>query len=139
MAHHVYPTPSPPINMNWAATALPATILAVKFLLKLFVDRSATSADVVSAILALPVDIVFLAASLVAGYAISEPSRAGHGLILFTSSIGVSVLVVVLWRRCDKLFVADRLWSTSLLATLNFVICGTALVAAVQLLTPSLP
>lgn len=89
--------------MPWIEIALPGTLLFTKFLLKLFVDRSATLPDMVSAVLALPVDIVFLAASLLAGYAIST-TNPKNGLLLFAGCICLSLLIVVLWRRCEKQF-----------------------------------
>jgi hypothetical protein len=118
--------------MSWIQIALPGTILALKFLLKLFVDKSATWTDGVSAVLALPVDVLFLAASLVAALVIASPDRAKEGLILFIVFVGLAVLAVVLWRRSDRLFVADRHMWCALAATVNFLISFGALVAAVQ-------
>ena len=118
--------------MAWIEIALPGTILVLKFLLKLFVDKSATWADGVSAVLALPVDVLFLATSLVAAMVIASPDHARDGLILFIVFVALAVLAVVLWRRSDKLFVDDRHGWCAFAATVNFLISFGALVTAVK-------
>src|SRR5690348_2591261 len=84
-------------HINHLQVTLPATLIVVAFLLKLFVDRLASVADVISAVLELPVDVAFLATTLVAGFAIARPSDAGLGVSLFTMYIAAAIVVVVLW------------------------------------------
>lgn len=105
--------------MPWIEIALPGVLLLAKFLLKLVVDRSATLPDFISAILALPVDIVFLSASLLAGYVISSPANVKEGLILFIGCICLSLVIVFLWRRSDGLFAKDRYLVAGTLGLLN--------------------
>ena len=50
---------------------LPGCILVLAFVLKLFVDRVAGVPDFIAALIELPVDIAFLAISLVAAFTIS--------------------------------------------------------------------
>lgn len=121
--------------MPWIEIGLPGTILGVKFLLKLFVDRTATVVDCVSAVIALPVDVLFLAVSLIAGFTLADPQHAKEGLLLFDIFLGLAVLTVVLWRRADSLFVSDRLVWTAVVALLNFGISVSALFIAVGHLT----
>jgi hypothetical protein len=118
--------------MSWIEIALPGTILFVKFLLKLFVDKSATLPDAVGAVLALPVDIIFLAIALIAGFTIGNPLHAKEGLLLFAIFLGVSILNVFLWRRSDSSFVSDRHARTVFLALANFLISSWALVSTVN-------
>jgi hypothetical protein len=121
--------------MPWIEIALPGTLLLAKFLLKLVVDRSATLPDIISAILALPVDIVFLSASLLAGYAISSSTNVKSGLILFTTCLCLSILIVVIWRRSESQFERDHYWRTGALGLVNIAISGSTLVFALNLLS----
>jgi hypothetical protein len=121
--------------MPWIEIALPGSLLFTKFLLKLFVDRSATLPDMVSAILALPVDIVFLAASLLAGYTITTSANPKDGLLLFTGCICIALLIVVIWRRCEKQFSQDSYVSTALLGLINIALSGFTLVYSLNLLS----
>ncbi len=118
--------------MTFIDVALPGTILSVKVLLKLFVDRSVTSADCVGAILALPVDVVFLAVSLITGVAIASPDQTKAGFLIFGLCVAVAILTVVLWRRSDSLFVRNRYGWCAANAILNLVISFGALLAAIQ-------
>ena len=121
--------------MLWIEIALPGVLLLTKFLLKLVVDRSATLPDLVSAVLALPVDIVFLSASLLAGYAISSTTNVKHGLPLFIACLCLSLLIVLVWRRSEEQFTRDKYWSTAILGLMNIVISGTTLVYSLSLLS----
>jgi len=122
--------------MPWIEIALPGVLLFVKFLLKLFVDRSATLPDFISATLALPVDIVFLSASLLAGYIItSSPGSIKVGLILFLCCIGLSLLIVFIWRRSDQLFTTDRYKTAAACCILNFSAACATLIFSLSLLT----
>lgn len=115
--------------------ALPGVLLLTKFLLKLVVDRSATLPDLVSAVLALPVDIVFLSASLLAGYAISSPSNVKQGLLLFAGCLCLSLLIVLVWRRSEGQFTRDKYWGTAALGLVNILMSGATLVFSLTLLS----
>lgn len=119
----------------WVDIALPGTLLLTKFLLKLVVDRSATFADMTSALLALPVDMVFLSASLLAAYAISPGTAGKEGLTYFAVCLCLSILIVVLWRRSENHFGKDHYWRTGALAFVNIVVSASTLVFAVNLLS----
>ena len=120
--------------MPWIEIALPGALLLAKFLLKLIVDRSATLPDFISAILALPVDIVFLSASLLAGYAISSPHNVKEGLVLFIGCICLSLVIVFIWRRSDGQFTRDRYLAAATLGLLNVAAATATLVYSLSLL-----
>ena len=121
--------------MPWIEIALPGVLLLAKFLLKLVVDRSASLPDFISAILALPVDIVFLSASLLAGHVISSPDNVKEGLILFTGCICLSLVIVLIWRRSEGQFTKDKPLAAATLGLINIGAATTTLVYSLSLLT----
>ncbi len=125
--------------MNALEILLPGAILVLAFVFKLFVDRIATAPDFIKALLELPVDIAFLAISLVAAFTISNRSRAAEGLFAFVIYVVVAVLAVVLWRRSLSLFDADNHWSLAGVAILGYCICVFGLIYAVKLVTGAAP
>jgi hypothetical protein len=121
--------------MPWIEFALPGLLLLAKFVVKLVVDRSATLPDFISAILALPVDIVFLSASLLAGHVISSPGNVKEGLVLFLGCICLSLIIVFLWRRSDGQFTKDRYFCAAALGLINVGTATGTLVYSLSLLT----
>jgi len=121
--------------MPWIEIALPGVLMLAKFLVKLVVDRSATLPDFISAILALPVDIVFLSASLLAGHVISSPNNLKEGLVLFMGCICLSIVIVFLWRRSDGQFTKDRYLAAASCGLLNIGTATATLVYSLSLLT----
>lgn len=121
--------------MGWIEFALPGALLLTKFLLKLFVDRAATAADAISAVLALPVDIVFLAASLLAAYALTSSENLSFGLVLCLLCICLSLLVVVLWRRSETQFTRDQRWRSFGIGLCNILLSASALIYSMNLLS----
>ena len=115
--------------------ALPGCLLFAKILVKLFVDRSPTLPDLISAVLALPVDIVFLSASLLAGYILSTSGNVKEGLILFMGCICLSLIIVSLWRRSDGQFTKDRYMAAAACGILNFGAASATLIYSLSLLT----
>lgn len=121
--------------MPWIEIALPGALLLAKFLVKLFVDRSATLPDLISAVLALPVDIVFLSASLLAGHILSTSGNVKEGLVLFMGCICLSLVIVFLWRRSDGQFTKDRYIVAAACGILNFGAASATLLYSLSLLT----
>ena len=115
--------------------ALPASLLALAFLLKLLIDRTATLPYFIQAILELPVDIAFLATSFIVAFTISTPEMVKEGLFAFAIYIICSVIVVLLWRRSVRLFESEYLKTSFALATVNYMICITGLVLGVAFVT----
>jgi hypothetical protein len=117
---------------------LPAAILLMAFLLKLFIDRTASNPDIIQALLELPVDVTFLAISLIAGFTISTPSRIQDGLLHFVIYLAGAILIVVLWRRSIRYFDSKRIFPTTIISILNFFLCIYGLLKAINLLTEAL-
>lgn len=114
---------------------LPSILLFMAFVLKLVVDQKAELPDLIRAVLALPVDIVFLATSLVVGFTIASPQRLNQGIPLFTGYLLVAVVHVLLWRRSERLFLADNFRWTIILSLVNYILCSIGLFYAVQLVS----
>lgn len=123
--------------MNVLEIALPGTILLLSFLLKLFIDRTATVPDFISSIFELPVDVAFLATSLVAAFTLSmsDKVRVGEGLVSFVIYVVGSIFIVVFWRRSHRLFLSDKIWSSFFITVLGYILCGYGLVHAISIVT----
>jgi|TARA_B100000315_G_scaffold214055_1_gene212351 hypothetical protein len=121
--------------MTFLEITLPGSILILAFVLKLFIDRTATAPELIAAMFELPVDIAFLATTLVAAFIISDQSGAGRGLVAFVIYVIGAVVVVVLWRRSHSLFIADRLWPAFGLSIIGYGLCAFGLFHAVGLLS----
>lgn len=121
--------------MLWIEIALPGVLMLAKFLVKLVVDRSATVPDFISATLALPVDIVFLSASLLAAHIISSPGNPKEGLALFMACICLSIVIVVLWRRSDGQFAKAKYVTAAMVGLLNIGASTSTLFYSLSLLT----
>lgn len=117
--------------MPWIQAGLPGSLLGIKFLLKLFVGQSPTRVNLIEAIIALPVDVVFLAASLLAGFVLAVPQHARESLTLFAALIAMGILAVYLSRQSNALFTRDKLLASTALAILNFIASASCLVIAV--------
>lgn len=120
--------------MNAELWLVPAGIILAKFLFKLFIDRRIDSADFIAGLVALPVDIAFLAASLIAALTIVDAAHAklGVGILLLTLCGGV--VVIALWRRTEALFDKDKHIWTAVLCIGNYFISLVGAVYAVELL-----
>ncbi|MFY3705919.1 hypothetical protein ACOTD8_20340 [Achromobacter dolens] len=121
--------------MPWIEIALPGVLLLVKFFVKLTVDRSASLPDFISAMLALPVDVVFLSASLTAAHVISSPHSLKEGVPIFAACLGLSLLIVFIWRRSESQFTKDRYATAGSLGLFNVLLSSCALIYSLSLLT----
>jgi hypothetical protein len=121
--------------MPWIEIALPGSLLLLKFLLKLIVDRNATLPDFVSAILALPVDIVFLSAALLASHVISNPAWGRDGLFKFMTCLLLSLIIVFVWRRSEANFTVDKHLTAISLGFFNIMVSAATLIYSLNLLS----
>ena len=101
--------------MNQLEIILPIALLALEFVLKLFIDRSATLPVLIRSVLELPVDISFLATSLIVAFTILSPSNSEEGLVRFVIYLIGTVLVIFGWRRSVAFFEQDHRWRAALL------------------------
>lgn len=120
------------LSVTWT---LPAIMLLLVFLLKLFLDRSANTADIVQGVLELPVEISFLSVSFIAAFILSKAGNVDGGLLCFISYIVISIVVIVLWRRSNRAFLEDKLVRSSIMAVVNYGASLAILVQAIRLLS----
>jgi hypothetical protein len=114
---------------------MPIAVLVLSFLSKLFIDRSTTMPQTIESILEFPVDITFLAISLIVGFTISPTGNPRDGMAWFALYMIFAILIVFLWRRSVKCF--DNGWSWWLLfcAIINYPLAIYALINAIQLVS----
>jgi hypothetical protein len=121
--------------MSWLEIALPGSLLFLKFLMKLFVDRNANFSDLMSAICNLPTDIVFMGASLLAGAMIASKVDIKTGLVLILGQFCTALVISFLARRSDKLFSADFYIRSAFLIILNLAVSLGTLIFVVNQIT----
>ena len=119
---------------NLIPYVLPIILLILSFLLKLFIDRTVSLPSFISALLELPVDIMFLGLSFIAAFTITYKEKAGIGLLLFLTYLIIAILIIFCWRRAIKAFEASKLSISSLLGILNFLISIPALIFSIILI-----
>lgn len=113
---------------------LPCAIIGLAFVLKLTVDRSTTTPDLITSILELPVDIMFLAISLMVGLVIAPTDSENHFAIYLLVLIILAVLVVLFWRKAAKLYEANAIWWTILPAFAAYAISVTSVFLTVRMI-----
>ncbi len=114
---------------------LPAIVLLLSFLMKLFVDRTATIPLAIETTYDLPIDIVFLGLTFCAAFAITNPDHIGPGLVHFSIYICIAVVSIVLSRRSNKLFDESQIGASVIAFLLNFTIAAIALVESIELVS----
>ena len=112
---------------------LPVALLFLAFILKLSIDRSIQTANMIESICELPVDMIFLAISFLVAYTISTQSNPSNGLFYTISFIGLAVINVILWRKSLKLYDNRNKWWI-LLFFLNVVISSWAILQSMTVL-----
>jgi len=112
---------------------MPTIVLGLSFMLKLFIDRSTTMPQAIESTLELPVDITFLAISLVVGFTISPTGNPREGMVWFAFYMFAAVFIVFLWRRSIRSFDVGHVGSVVLLAGVNYAMAIFALVNSIGL------
>lgn len=112
---------------------MPVIILVVSFLLKLLIDRSITLNDLIVSGLELPVDILFVALSLIVGFTLAPNNDVKEGLLWFSSYIAIGVFIVFLWRRSTALYTQQK--NYYIFALLNYIFSLSAIVISINLIT----
>jgi len=111
--------------------ALPASLMVLAFLLKLFIDRSTTAPVLIKSLYELPVDMAFLAMSLIVAFTIGSKDNPSKGLLYFILYTVGAIFVVFLWRRSIKYFEENKNTISGFLAALNY--SGTLLGAYISI------
>lgn len=112
---------------------LPVSLLFLAFILKLSIDRSIETPNMIQSICELPVDMIFLAISFLVAYTISNPSNPNNGLFYTISFIGLAVINVILWRKSLKLYDNGN-WRWILLFLLNTTLSVLAIIQSMTVL-----
>jgi len=120
--------------MEHCEIILPISILFLAFMLKLFIDRSAEAPLIVKSLYELPVDIIFLTVSLLAGLTITKKPDNSHELTTLVIFIIVAIINVIIWRRAIKLFEDNYKWWSIVPTVLNYCITIFCLITTINLL-----
>ncbi|MBY6135130.1 hypothetical protein KUV61_04775 [Nocardioides marinus] len=113
---------------------LPISVIALAFTVKLFVDRSTSLPDFVASILELPVDIMFLAISLMVGLAIASADGENEHTIYLILLIILAIIVVGLWRKSAMFFENEHFKMSVGLAVASYTISVTSVVATIKMI-----
>ncbi|MNL34636.1 hypothetical protein D3C87_1566190 [compost metagenome] len=111
---------------------LPGVVLVLSFLMKVVVDRQASIPDFIHSSLELPVDIIFLAISMMIAFIISPQGDKTVGLTLLLVYVCVGIVAVVLWRRSSFYFAGKKHIPTFCWAGINYVITFWIIVNAIE-------
>ncbi len=112
---------------------IPFVLLAIGFLLKLFIGRSWDTATALQSMCELPVDIVLLALSFVVAFTISKVNDQSLGLSYCLLGILVTIIIVSLWRFSLNLFMKkNQFWI--LLFSLNFFVASYSIRESIKLI-----
>jgi len=114
---------------------LPLCILALSFILKLVVDRTAKVPDLINALFELPVDIALLATTLIAATAMAKTSHASDGLIDFGFYIVGTIVTVVTWRRSVFFFEKDKSGLAIFVSAVGYLLCLYGLYHAIEIVS----
>lgn len=102
---------------------LPVTVLLLAFVLKLAIDRTVKTPNLIQALCELPVDIVFLSLSFLIAYTISIDSNVNTGLLYTLTFILLSPIIVILWRKTLTLYeMKNKFWVLLLFLNLTLSI-----------------
>lgn len=117
-------------NIN---TILPIALVVIAFIMKLFMDRSATLPLIIRSLYEVPVDVIFLALSFTTAYTITDTSHVTVGMFYLYIFLIAALIIVVLWRRSIVLFELNHRFWSALLFVFNGSIAGYGLYKAINL------
>jgi len=115
---------------------LPGLLLMIAFLLKLIVNQKVDMPKTIEALLALPVDVVFLALTFSVAFTLSSVENQREGLFYCFVGFIIAMVVVLFWKFSQSLFLEKRkIWV--LLLFLNLTLSGFAIYKSIEMLTNS--
>ena len=114
---------------------LPVLILALAFLMKLFVDRAPNLPKAIETTIELPIDIVFLALAFASACVITKPKDPGPGFSHFVVYVIIALVSVALARRSRNCFDQENRWLSGILSLANFAVTIIALATSMKLVT----
>jgi len=121
------------------SVVLPIILVIIAFLLKLFMDRSATVPLIIRSLYELPVDIIFLAISFAIAATISKVEKRDEGLLLAFVFLVVVLICVVAWRRSILLFETNHKGWSLLIFIINVSVAAFCLTKGIGILVGGQP
>ncbi len=115
---------------------LPIALVFMAFMLKLFMDQSATIPLVIRSLYELPVNIVFLALSFTTAFTISAIQNTNLGMLHLYIFLIIALINVICWRRSVILFEKPYIYWSAFLFIANGAISCFTLYKAIILLAP---
>jgi hypothetical protein len=116
--------------------AFPASIMVLKLLCKLFVDQQVRLLDAGKALLAFPVDIVFLSLSFGSGLLYATPTNQIQAatiksmFVLLLVCVCMALLTTFICRRSDAALSRSQYWRCGLLFIISYSISSIAIFGA---------
>ena len=110
-------------------------LVIMAFLLKLFMDQSATVPLFIRSLYELPVSVAFLALSFTSAFTIAATQNTAKGMTYLYLFLIISLIVVVMWRRSIVLFERGHTSWAAVLFVLNQTISGFVLYKSICLTT----
>ena len=99
---------------------LPIAILILSFLLKLAIDQTIDGTALITSLYELPVDIIFLALSFLAGDAIATKGTKDDELSYCICITIIAIINVIVWRKALKLFFKGYFFWSVVCTAINY-------------------
>lgn len=101
---------------------LPLILLGLQFSLKFFIDRRATAYNFFTAILEVPISILFISLSLLSAFIIAGTGDVQKAFIYVLCILVVLIFCIFFWRRSVEHFEKKNFGYSTSLGILNFVL-----------------
>ncbi|WED29899.1 hypothetical protein L3V77_21060 [Vibrio sp. DW001] len=111
---------------------VPLTLVAVQFLLKLFVAEAPSLRQAWKSFIHSPTDVGFLALSFIATIIMGEPSSANGLLATMFTFVGLIVVSIVMTKVSPIGFTRSKMLTASALVIVNYVLVSTMLIISVS-------
>ena len=115
-----------------AVWLMPLLLLILKFVYKLFISEKSNFQKVWESILQTPIDVFFVALTLLTGSIILCPTIGRFGL--FITLTVLAFIVVVIWKCSPLELTGKKIVCASFLALINYLISVTSLIIIINLL-----
>lgn len=113
---------------------LPLILLGLQFGLKFFIDRRATAFNFVTAILEIPISMLFLTLSLISAYIIASKGDVQYPFMMFVAIVILLIFCIFFWRRSVEHFEKENFGYASCLGILNLVLSLPTLIYVIYYL-----
>lgn len=120
--------------MEYLNVILPLILVLMAFILKLVVDKEVDLPSSIQAIIELPIDLIFLAITFYVATILSNSSIQNEGLLYSFIGLFISIIVVLISKKCSKLFINKRTKTWLLLLLFNIMVSSFSIIHAVGLL-----